>query len=229
MTSLHPPPSIPLSPWQRADSVGEGDGETRTPVCQKHASGTGRYYTHNEKHLKVHNPRHFIQSLCRHSFAHACSILVTTIYSKVRSHNPPHFILCQQPTATSYTTSVTPSLNGLTGAYRQTTKSSPDAQSIIYSDRPGSLFDAHSPRQPSVSPASPAFSAPESYFTMHASYLIICLRFTLGVAAVTEKNGGQTDGRTHAHTHTHTHTDRPTAITLRCACAQARVLWASEL
>ena len=26
----------------------------------------------------MHNPRHFIQSLCRHSFAHACSILVTT-------------------------------------------------------------------------------------------------------------------------------------------------------
>ena len=93
--------------------------------------------------------------------------------------------------------------------YRQTTKSSPDAQSIIYSDRPGSLFDVHSHRQLSVSPASPAFSAPESYFTMHASYLIICPRFTLGVAAVTEKNGGQereTDGRTHAHTHTHTHT-----------------------
>ncbi|CAI8025169.1 hypothetical protein GBAR_LOCUS14564 [Geodia barretti] len=31
---------FPLSPWQRADSVGEGDGETRTPVCQKHASGS---------------------------------------------------------------------------------------------------------------------------------------------------------------------------------------------
>ena len=77
-----------------------------------------------------------------------------------------------------------------------------------YSDRPRSLFDAHSPRQPSVSPASPAFSAPESYFTMHASYLIICPRFTLGVAAVTEKNCGQTDGRTHTHTHTHTQTDR---------------------
>ena len=84
-----------------------------------------------------------------------------------------------------------------------------------YSNRPRSLFDAHSPQQPSVSPASLAFSAPESYFTMHASYLIICPRFTLRVAAVTEKNGGQTDaGRTHAHTHTHTHTDRPTAITL---------------
>ena len=82
-----------------------------------------------------------------------------------------------------------------------------------YSNRPRSLFDAHSPQQPSVSPASLAFSAPESYFTMHASYLIICPRFTLRVAAVTEKNGGQTDaGRTHAHTHTHT--DRPTAITL---------------
>ena len=97
-----------------------------------------------------------------------------------------------------------------------------------YSDRPRSLFDAHSPRQPSVSPASPAFSAPESYFTMHASYLIIYPRFTLRVAAVTEKNGGQTDGRTHAHTHTHTHDCnnpplRMHAITLRCACAQARV------
>ena len=91
------------------------------------------------------------------------------------------------------------------------------------SDRPLSLFDAHSPRQPSVSPASPAFSAPESYFTMHAPYLIICPRFTLGVAAVTEKNGGQTDGRKDTRTHTHTHTDGPTAITLRCACAQARV------
>ena len=33
-----------------------------------------------------------------------------------------------------------------------------------------------------------------------------------------------TDGRTegHTHTHTHTHADRPTAITLRCASAQAR-------
>ena len=59
---------------------------------------------------------------------------------------------------------------------------------------------------------------------MHASYLIICPRFTLRVAAVTEKNGGQTDGRTHAHTHTHTHTHTQTAITLRCACAQARAL-----
>ena len=100
--------------------------------------------------------------------------------------------------------------------YRQTSKSSPHTQSV---DLPRSLFDAHSPRQPSASPASPAFSAPESYFTMHASYLIICPRFTLGVAAVTEKNGGQTEG----HTHTHTQLDRPTAITLRCACAQARV------
>ena len=42
-----------------------------------------------------------------------------------------------------------------------------------YSDHPWPLFDAHSPQQPSVSSASPAFSAPDSYFTMHASYLII--------------------------------------------------------
>ena len=61
-----------------------------------------------------------------------------------------------------------------------------------------------------LAPASLAFSAPESYFTMHASYLIICPRFTLGVAAVTEKNGGQTDGRTHAHTHT-----RPVYVRMR--------------
>ena len=40
---------------------------------------------------------------------------------------------------------------------------------------------------------------------MHA-YLIICPRFTLRVAAVTEKNGGETDGHTHAHARTHTHT-----------------------
>ena len=107
--------------------------------------------------------------------------------------------------------------------YRQTSKSYPHTQSV---DLPRSLFDAHSPRQPSASPASPAFSAPESYFTMHASYLIICPRFTLGVAAVTEKNGGQTEGHTHTHTHTHTHVrthTHTTAITLRCACAQARV------
>ena len=128
----------------------------------------------------------------------------------------------------SYTTSVTPSLNGFTGACWACAALTSPAISILlnctihigrpakhlaskYSDR---SFDAHSPRQPSVSPASLAFSAPESYFTMHASYLIIiCPRFTLGVAAVTEKNGGQMDGRTHARTHTHTRT-HTTAITL---------------
>ena len=102
-----------------------------------------------------------------------------------------------------------------------------------YGDRPRPLFDAHSPRQPSVSPASPAFSAPESYFPVHASYLIICPRFTLGVAAVTEKNGGQTDaGRTHAHTHTHTHTHthrQTDCNNPRCACAQARVNYLNNL
>ena len=139
--------------------------------------------------------------------------------------------LFQQPMATSYTTFTgacaaftSPAISILLHCTINTGKPAnllhTHKASGIY-DRPRSLFDAHSPRQPSVSPASPAFSAPESYFTMHASYLIICPRFTLGVAAVTEKNGGQTDGRTHAHTHTHT--DRPTAITLRCACAQARV------
>ena len=87
-----------------------------------------------------------------------------------------------------------------------------------------SLFDAHSPRQPSVSPASPAFSAPESYFTMHASYLIICAPELprLPRKTVDRRTDGQTDGRTdgrtHGHTHTHTHTHA--AITLRCACAQ---------
>ena len=124
--------------------------------------------------------------------------------------------LFQQPKATSYTTFTeacaaltSPAILILTPLYhkyRQTSKSSPTRAKRLaskYSDRPRSLFDAHSPQQPSVSPAS---LAPEPYFTMHASYLIICPRFTLGVAAVTEKNGGQTDGRTHAHTHTHTHT-----------------------
>ena len=87
-----------------------------------------------------------------------------------------------------------------------------------YSDRPWSLFDAHSPRQPSVSTASPAFSAPESYFPVHASYLIICPRFTLRVAAVTENNGGQTHRRKDTRTHRQTNCNNP-----RCACAQARV------
>ena len=42
----------------------------------------------------------------------------------------------------------------------------------------------------------------------------------LRVAAVTEKNGGQTDG----HTHTHTHTDRPTVITLAAhACKRGLI------
>ena len=80
--------------------------------------------------------------------------------------------------------------------------------SSTVSNRPRSLFDAHSPRQPSVSPASPAFFTPESYFTMHATYLVMRQCFTLTVAAVSEKNGGRTEG------HTLTHTDRPIAITL---------------
>ena len=123
---------------------------------------------------------------------------------------------------------MTPSLNGFTGRVLLSLHQQPRsystyhqyAQSIQHRDRSRSLIDAHSPRQPPVSPASPAFSAPESYITMHASYLIICPRFTLRVAAVTEKNGGQTDGQTHTHTHTQTHlsqtvhTHRPTAITL---------------
>ena len=90
-------------------------------------------------------------------------------------------------------------------------------------DRPRSLFDAHSPRQPSVSPASPAFSAPESYFTMHASYLIIMSTFhARSCRGYREKRwtDGQKDTRTYTHTHAHTHTQ--TAITLRCACAQSR-------
>ena len=112
--------------------------------------------------------------------------------------------------------------------YRQTSKSGPHAQSIYiaskYSDRPRSLFDAHSPRQPSVSPASPAFSAPESYFPVHASYLIIIIVSRSELPRLPRKTvDRRKDTRTHAHTHTHTHTDRPTAITLRCACAQARV------
>ena len=79
------------------------------------------------------------------------------------------------------------------------------AQSLAQRSFARSVIDAHSPRQPPVSPTSLAFSAPESYFTMHASYLIICSRFTHRVAVVTEKNGGQTDGQTQTHTHTHTH------------------------
>ena len=137
---------------------------------------------------------------------------------------------------------MTPSLNGFTGACGACAALTSPAISILlnctintgrpanllhtrkaskHSDRPQSLFDAHSPRQPSVSPASPAFSAPESYFPVHGSYLVICPRFTLRVAAVTEKNGGQTNGRKDTRTHTHTQTDH--CNNPRCAYAQARV------
>ena len=128
---------------------------------------------HNEKHLKVHNPRWRFNSWL--SQRRSETALPSTNFSYILSLKPS--IQADQPIFS-------------TRAKHLASK---------YSDRPRSLFDAHSPRQPSVSPASPAFSAPESYFTMHASYLIICPRFTLGVAAVTEKNGG--------HTHTHRQTD----------------------
>ena len=129
--------------------------------------------------------------------------------------------------ATSYTTSVTPSLNRFApwlSLHRQS-RSYSTVPSILadqqifstrakhlaskYSDRPRSLFDAHSPRQPSVSPASLAFSAQES-FTMHVSYLIICPRLTLRVAVVNRRTDGHAD--------TQTDYNNP-----RCACAQARV------
>ena len=44
--------------------------------------------------------------------------------------------------------------------------------------------------------------------------LLLDNMFTLRVAAVTEKNGGQPDGHTHTHTHTYTHTHSDSAITL---------------
>ena len=67
-----------------------------------------------------------------------------------------------------------------------------------------SLFDTHSPRQPSVSPASPAFSAPESYFTMHVHVSRSELS-RLPRKTVDRRTDGHTD--THTHTHTHTQTD----------------------
>ena len=101
--------------------------------------------------------------------------------------------------------------------YRETSKYSPHAQSIQHLSTAivRDLYLTHTHLG-----SRPFHQLLRSKFTMHASYLTICSRFTLIVAAFTEKNGGQTDGRTDTRTHTHRQTN---CNNPRCACAQARV------
>ena len=76
-----------------------------------------------------------------------------------------------------------------------------------YSDRQGSLLDAHSPRQTSVPRPSP----PQNLY--HACLLLDNMSM---FHARSKKNGGWTDE--HTHTHTQIESNNP-----RCACMQARV------
>ena len=97
-----------------------------------------------------------------------------------------------------------------------------------YSDRLRSLFDAHSPRQPSVSPASPGLLRSRILF-YHACLLLHNNYVHVSHSELPRLPRKTVDRRTEGHTHAHTHTHRQTAITLAAHARRRGLIISSKM